>query len=55
LTVTRPNEQFSLPALADLETELPALIDGVAAKGRFSDPRVTTVTWKAKPRSQEKA
>jgi CRISPR-associated protein Csb1 len=55
LTVTRPNEQFSLPALADLETELPALINGVAAKSRFSDPRVTTVTWKAKTKGQEKA
>jgi CRISPR-associated protein Csb1 len=48
LNVTRPSERFFLPALADLEMELPPRIDAVAAQKKFSDPRVTTVTWKAK-------
>jgi CRISPR-associated protein Csb1 len=46
LSVTAP-EGFALPELADLESELPGLIRAVAEEGKFADPPVTTVTWKA--------
>ncbi|MBK8211899.1 MAG: type I-U CRISPR-associated protein Cas7 [Rhodospirillales bacterium] len=45
LGVTRPKEKFVLPSLAELEEELPALIEAVGKAGQFADPRVTTVTW----------
>lgn len=45
VTTTRP-EGWALPALADLEAALPGLIAAVAAQGLFSDPPVTTVTWR---------
>ena len=44
ITVTRP-KTFALPTLADLESELPALIESVGAKGLFGEPRVLTVTY----------
>ena len=44
LAVTRP-EGFELPALADLEEELPALIERVGAAG-FGEERVLTVTYR---------
>ena len=44
ITATRP-EAFSLPSLSDLETELPALIESVAAGGVFGEPRVLTITY----------
>ena len=44
IAVTRP-KSFTLPSLADLETELPVLIDSVGAKGLFGEPRVLTVTY----------
>ena len=47
LNVTRP-DAFVVPELADLETELPALITVVAEKGQFSTPPATTVVWKPK-------
>ncbi len=42
--VTRP-EAFALPSLDVLCDELPQLIEAVAQKGRFHDPRVLTVTY----------
>ncbi len=47
IVVTRP-DRFDLPDLADLEAELPALIDAVGAQGLFGDrdSRVLTVTWR---------
>ena len=44
IAVTRP-KSFTLPSLADLETELPVLIDSVGVKGLFGEPRVLTVTY----------
>ena len=45
ITVTRP-KLFTLPSLADLETELPVLIDSVGAKGLFGERRALTVTYR---------
>lgn len=45
LRVTRPAE-FELPTLAELEAVMPKLIQAVAAEGRFSEPRVTEVTYR---------
>ena len=45
IAVTRP-EAFELPSLADLERELPALIESVGSKGLFGEKRVLTVTYR---------
>ena len=45
LAVTRP-KGFELPSLADLEEELPALIERVGAAGHFGEERVLTVTYR---------
>ena len=45
ITVTRP-EAFDLPSLADLETELPALIESVGSKDLFGETRVLTVKYR---------
>ena len=45
ITVIRP-KSFTLPSLADLETELPVLIDSVGAKGLFGERRALTVTYR---------
>ena len=45
IAVTRP-VGFELPELESLEAELPDLIEAVAARGLFGDPRVLTVTYK---------
>ena len=45
VAVTRP-ERFDLPALEDLESELPVLIESVASKGLFGESRVLTVQYK---------
>ena len=45
ITVTRP-QTFALPGLAELETELPALIESVGAKGLFGERRVLTVMYR---------
>jgi len=45
ITVTRP-EAFDLPSLADLEGELPALIESVGSKDLFGETRVLTVTYR---------
>ena len=42
--VTRP-ATYTLPALDDLRTELPALIAAVAERGMFHEPRAVTVTF----------
>ena len=44
ITVTRP-QAFDLPSLADLEEELPGLIEAVATKGLFGERRVLTVKY----------
>lgn len=41
-------EDFVLPELAELQTELPALIEIVGAEGLFAEPRVTTVVYRKK-------
>ena len=45
ITVTRP-KSFALPDLADLEADLPELVESVGAKGLFGEPRVLTVTYR---------
>ncbi|MDD9983210.1 MAG: type I-U CRISPR-associated RAMP protein Csb1/Cas7u [Gammaproteobacteria bacterium] len=45
ITVTRP-EAFDLPSLADLERELPALIESVGSKDLFGETRVLTVKYR---------
>ncbi len=45
IVVTRP-DRFNLPELADLEAELPALIEKVGGKGLFGEPRELTVTYR---------
>ena len=45
ITVTRP-EAFDLPSLADLERELPALIESVGSRDLFGETRVLTVTYR---------
>jgi CRISPR-associated protein Csb1 len=42
--VKRP-ESFALPSTLDLESALPDLIEAVAQKKLFAEPRVTEVTW----------
>lgn len=44
IRVTKP-EGFVFPARKELEDALPGMIDAVAKKGLFADPRVTQVTW----------
>ena len=44
VSVTRP-KAFELPSLADLETELSALIQSVGSKDLFGETRVLTVTY----------
>lgn len=45
IAVTRP-EGFALPELADLEAELPGLIEAVGADGAFGETRTITVTYR---------
>lgn len=45
LRVTRPQQGFTLPEPAELQTLLPKLVAAVAAEGRFADPRVTVVRY----------
>ena len=44
VTVTRPSG-FSLPELAAVEAEIPALVERIGAAGLFGDNRVLTVTY----------
>lgn len=55
LTVTRP-EGFTVPARAELETELPGLIAKVAETQKWPEQRVTTVIWEGsgKPKGKKK-
>ena len=48
MTVTCPERGFALPALSELEADLPNLITAVAEKKQFADPAITTVTWRPK-------
>ena len=45
ITITRP-EGFEFPELADLEKELPGLIETVESSGHFGESPVLTVTYK---------
>jgi CRISPR-associated protein Csb1 len=45
--ITAP-QGFVLPELAELRTELPALIKAVGAESHFAEPRVTTVVYHKK-------
>ncbi len=44
VNVTRP-DGFELPALSDIESELPGLIESVGSKGLFGESRVLTVRY----------
>ena len=50
ITVTCPEQDFTLPELSELEKSLPGLIADVAKKDLFADPTTTKVTWKGKGR-----
>ena len=62
ITVTCPEQDFTLPELSELEEDLPDLIAAVAEpitvdgqeKRRFANPAITTVTWKPKPKKNNK-
>lgn len=45
LMVTRPRDGFSMPSIAELEVELPALIADCASEGVFAKPPVTRMTY----------
>lgn len=45
LRVTRP-DGFEVPSLADLEAELPGLVEAAGKAGLFNNPRVTEVTYR---------
>ena len=45
VTVTRP-QAFTLPTLASLVEELPGIIQAVADRGLFNEPRAMTVTYR---------
>ena len=45
ITVTRP-DRFELPALDDVEAELPGLVAAVGSRGLFGESRVLTVTYR---------
>lgn len=44
LRATRP-ESFEVPGLAELEGELPGLVEAAAGAGLFNEPRITEVTY----------
>ena len=48
ITVTCPEQDFTLPTLSELEESLPDLITAVTKKDMFADPTTTKVTWKGK-------
>ena len=50
ITVTCPEQGFTLPALSELEEILPDLITAVTEKKQFANPAITTVTWNPKPK-----
>ena len=45
LEVTRPKEPFAVPSGAELESDIPALIEACASDGLFADPPVTELTF----------
>ena len=45
ITVTRP-DHFELPALDDMEAELPGLVEAVGSRGLFGESRVLAVTYR---------
>jgi CRISPR-associated protein Csb1 len=51
--VTKP-AKFTLPSLADLEHELPALIKAVASERRFAEPPATTIIFENDGKKREK-
>ena len=48
INVTCLEQDFTLPALSELEKSLPGLITAVTKKDMFADPTTTEVTWKGK-------
>ena len=52
MVVRRPLA-FVPPTLAELESELPALIEGVAARQKWPTDRVTRVTWEASAKAKK--
>ncbi len=55
LKIERPKDDFVLPELSDVSTELPSLIQAVAAKSLFADPAATVVTWSPKTRRAQRS
>lgn len=45
LRARRP-DGFEVPTLAELEQELPGIIEAVAAEGLFNEPRITEITYR---------
>jgi CRISPR-associated protein Csb1 len=45
ITVLKPNSNFDLPALKDIEAALPSLIKACADADKFAKPATTTVTF----------
>jgi len=45
LRATRP-DSFEVPGLAELEGELPGLVEAAAGAGLFNEPRITEVTYR---------
>ena len=54
ITVTCPEQDFTLPALSELEKSLPGLITAVTEKKKFADQPITEVTWNPKPKKNNK-
>ena len=50
ITVTCPEQGFTLPELSKLAEELPDRIKAVAGKKKFADQPITEVTWNPKPK-----
>ena len=44
MVITKPDD-YKMPELNALESELPGLIEAVADKGLFAEPSVTVITW----------
>ena len=53
ITVTCPEQDFTLPALSELEESLPGFITAVTEKNKFADQPITEVTWEPKKNNKK--
>ena len=53
ITVTCPEQDFTLPALSELEESLPGFITVVTEKNKFADQPITEVTWEPKKNNKK--